>query len=100
MPTSLGEFWGLKWATKQNKKVLSKSTLKEPITFQRMTSSIIVEVALLELKGLNCQFLNGGCKPIVYYAHNGKKYHTLLLNIIFICLVFLSTYKIKYFKII
>ena len=84
----------------QTKKVLSKSTLKEPITFQRMTSSIIVEVALLELKVLNSQFLKGGCKPIVYYTHNEKNSHTLLLNIIFICLVLLSTYKIKYFKII
>ena len=71
----------------QTKKVLSKSTLKEPITFQRMPSSIIVEVALFELKVLTCQFLNGGCKPIVYYTHNGKNNHTLLLNIIFICLV-------------
>ena len=84
----------------QTKKVLSKSTLKEPITFQRMTSSIIFEVALLELKVLTCQFQNGGYKPIVYYIDNGKNSHILLLNIIFICLVLLSTYKIKYFKII
>ena len=83
----------------KTKKVLSKPTLKEPITFQRMTSSIIV-VALLELNVLACQFLNGGCKPIVYYTHNGKHRHTLLMNIIFISLVLLRTYKIKYFKII
>ena len=71
----------------QTKKVLSKSTLKEPITFQRMTSSLIIEVAFLELKVFACQILNGGCKPIVNYTHNGKNSHTLISNIIFIYLV-------------
>ena len=55
---TLGEFCGKKWASKQ-KNVLSKSILKEPITFYRMTSSIIVEVALVELKMLICQIVNG-----------------------------------------
>ena len=65
-----------------------------------MTSYLIVEVALLELKIFTCQILNGGYKLIVNYTHNEKNSHTLLLNIIFIYLVLLSTYKIIKFKVL
>ena len=44
----------------KTKNVLLKFTLKEPIIFYRMTSSIIIEVALLELKLLAYQILNNG----------------------------------------
>ena len=82
----------------KTKNYLSKSTLKEPITFWIMASSIIVEVALLELKVLTYQIRNGGCKPIVKHIRFGKNSHTFLLNIIYI-LCTSKTYKIQYYKV-
>ena len=60
-----------------------------------MTSSLMVEVALLELKLLTCQILNGGWKSMVNHTHNGKSTHKLFSNIIFMYLVLLKYFHFK-----
>ena len=66
----------------KTKNVLSKSILKEPITFYNMTSSIIIEVALVELMMLICQIVNGEWKPVVNYINVVSK--VLIMKIIHI----------------
>ena len=73
----------------QTKNLLSKFTLKEPITFYKMTSSIIAEVALVELRMFICQIVNSKWKPVVNYINVVSKVfimkiipYRLFLNII------------------
>ena len=66
----------------KTKNVPSKSTLQEPIKFQRMASSLMVEVTLFELKLFTCQILNGGWKSIVNHTHDEKNTYKIFLNII------------------
>ena len=66
----------------QTKNVLSKFTLKEPITFKRTTLFIIVEVVLVELTMFICQIVNGDSKSIVNYINVVSK--VLIMKIVLI----------------